>query len=110
MTLGEHYDALARAYVKSGRYTSVSEVIREGLRLLEMSDEGFSKRPKLNFKTPSEKGCEWYNNRQKIFENELVEIKREVIEALKAEGNFKEAKEPEREFFGNINNEAGDSE
>jgi antitoxin ParD1/3/4 len=34
-SLGDHYETLARDLVKSGRYASVSEVLRDGMRLLE---------------------------------------------------------------------------
>lgn len=34
-TIGEHYEALARELVASGRYASVSEVLRDSMRLLE---------------------------------------------------------------------------
>lgn len=34
-TIGEHYEKMARELVASGRYASISEVLRDGLRLLE---------------------------------------------------------------------------
>ncbi len=33
--LGDHFDALVRTQVESGRYTNASEFMREGQRLLE---------------------------------------------------------------------------
>ena len=36
--LGEHFDALIRKQVESGRYANASEVVREGLRLLEAQE------------------------------------------------------------------------
>lgn len=34
-SIGEHYESFARELVASGRYASVSEVLRDGLRLME---------------------------------------------------------------------------
>lgn len=34
-SIGEHYEAFAKNLVASGRYASVSEVLRDGLRLME---------------------------------------------------------------------------
>ena len=34
-SLGDHYEAFAKELVASGRYASVSEVLRDGLRLME---------------------------------------------------------------------------
>ena len=34
-TIGERYEAMVRDLVESGRYASASEVIRDGLRMME---------------------------------------------------------------------------
>lgn len=39
ISLGEHFDAFIATQIESGRYASVSEVVRAGLRLLQRSDE-----------------------------------------------------------------------
>lgn len=38
ITLGEHFDTFITEQLKSGRYSSTSEVIRAGLRMLEDSE------------------------------------------------------------------------
>ncbi len=35
VNLGKHFEEMIQKIIQSGRYTSVSEVIREGLRLVE---------------------------------------------------------------------------
>jgi len=34
-SIGDHYEAFAKKLVASGRYASISEVLRDGLRLME---------------------------------------------------------------------------
>jgi len=39
VSLGNHYEEFAQNLLKSGRYNSLSEVLRDGLRLLEEAQE-----------------------------------------------------------------------
>ena len=38
VSIGEHWNSLIEALIKSGRYASVSEIMRDSLRLLEERD------------------------------------------------------------------------
>ena len=38
-TIGRHYEGLLRELVASGRYASASEVLRDGLRLIEEREQ-----------------------------------------------------------------------
>jgi len=38
-TIGDHFEALVRTLVASGRYASASEVVRDGLRMVEEQEQ-----------------------------------------------------------------------
>ncbi len=42
ITLGEHFDAFIEAKISEGRFASVSEAVRAGLRLLENEEQKFA--------------------------------------------------------------------
>lgn len=39
VALGEHFEAFVRTQIASGRYNNASEVVRDGLRMLQDQDE-----------------------------------------------------------------------
>lgn len=39
VTLGDHFEAIIERSIKSGRYSSVSEVIRAGLRMIDEQEQ-----------------------------------------------------------------------
>lgn len=39
VTLGEHFEKITKKSIQSGRYSSASEVIREGLRLVDEREQ-----------------------------------------------------------------------
>ena len=42
ITIGEHFDSFIASQIESGRFSSVSEVVREGLRALEEKETKLS--------------------------------------------------------------------
>lgn len=60
ITLGQHFDAFISEQLKSGRYSSTSEVVRAGLRLLEESETRLTTLRKL-LKEGEESGFEDYS-------------------------------------------------
>lgn len=60
ITLGQHFDAFISEQLKSGRYSSTSEVVRAGLRLLEESEARLTTLRKL-LKEGEDSGFEEYS-------------------------------------------------
>ncbi|AHI31921.1 MULTISPECIES: type II toxin-antitoxin system ParD family antitoxin [Marinobacter] len=60
ITLGQHFDAFITEQLKNGRYSSTSEVVRAGLRLLEESETRLTTLRKL-LKEGEDSGFEDYS-------------------------------------------------
>lgn len=60
ITLGQHFDSFIAGQLKTGRYSSTSEVVRAGLRLLEESETRLTILRKL-LKEGEESGFENYS-------------------------------------------------
>lgn len=60
ITLGQHFDAFIAEQLESGRYSSTSEVVRAGLRLLEESETRLTTLRKL-LKEGEDSGFEEYS-------------------------------------------------
>ncbi|AMQ90315.1 MULTISPECIES: type II toxin-antitoxin system ParD family antitoxin [Marinobacter] len=60
ITLGQHFDAFIAEQLKTGRYSSTSEVVRAGLRLLEESETRLTTLRKL-LKEGEDSGFEDYS-------------------------------------------------
>ena len=60
ITLGQHFDAFITEQLKNGRYSSTSEVVRAGLRLLEESEPRLTTLRKL-LKEGEDSGFEDYS-------------------------------------------------
>jgi len=60
ITLGQHFDAFITEQIKNGRYSSTSEVVRAGLRLLEESETRLTTLRKL-LKEGEDSGFEDYS-------------------------------------------------
>ncbi len=60
ITLGQHFDAFITEQLKNGRYSSTSEVVRAGLRLLEESETRLTTLRKL-LKEGEDNGFEDYS-------------------------------------------------
>lgn len=60
ITLGQHFDEFISEQLKNGRYSSTSEVVRAGLRLLEESETRLTTLRKL-LKEGEDSGFEDYS-------------------------------------------------
>ncbi|MEX1227427.1 MAG: type II toxin-antitoxin system ParD family antitoxin [Marinobacter sp.] len=60
ISLGQHFDAFITEQLKNGRYSSTSEVVRAGLRLLEESETRLTTLRKL-LKEGEDSGFEDYS-------------------------------------------------
>ncbi|MCA1773167.1 MAG: type II toxin-antitoxin system ParD family antitoxin [Halomonas sp.] len=60
ITLGQHFDVFITEQLKNGRYSSTSEVVRAGLRLLEESETRLTTLRKL-LKEGEDSGFEDYS-------------------------------------------------
>ncbi|ASF49156.1 type II toxin-antitoxin system ParD family antitoxin [Methylophaga nitratireducenticrescens] len=60
VSLGQHFDTFISEQLKSGRYSSTSEVVRAGLRLLEESETRLTTLRKL-LKEGEDSGFEEYS-------------------------------------------------
>lgn len=60
ISLGQHFDTFISEQLKSGRYSSTSEVVRAGLRLLEESETRLTTLRKL-LKEGEDSGFEGYS-------------------------------------------------
>jgi len=60
ISLGQHFDTFISEQLKSGRYSSTSEVVRAGLRLLEESETRLTTLRKL-LKEGEDSGFEEYS-------------------------------------------------
>lgn len=60
VSLGQHFDTFISEQLKSGRYSSTSEVVRAGLRLLEESETRLTTLQKL-LKEGEDSGFEEYS-------------------------------------------------
>ncbi len=78
--LGEHFDAMIRTQVESGRYANASEVVREGLRLLEARE-----REEWLLEAIDEADAEVARGETVAFTPELMaELKREALAEIRA--------------------------